>query len=145
MIRNETQRRRAIREREELVAAGSGDAKTEQRLGELEEELAEYETLRSAETQTLTADSAEAIGELLIKARIARRLTISELGELLSMSEQQVGRYEQEAWSRASLWRLAQVSEALEIEVEIRATITAQDEDAEAVPSGNFSGTQVSR
>lgn len=143
MIRNETQRRRAIREREELVAASSGDAKTDQRLGELDEELAEYEALRSGEAWTLRAEGVEAVGELLIKARIARGLTMSELGEMLSMSEQQVGRYEQEAWSRASLWRLAQVAEALELEVEIRATPTAQD--AEAVPSGNFSSTQVGR
>lgn len=126
MIRNETQRRRAIRERKELVAAASsGEANTDQRLGELERELAEYEALRSGEARTLAADGLENVGELLIKARIARGLTMSELGELLSMSEQQVGRYEQESWSRASLWRLEQVAGALELEVDIRASLSS--------------------
>lgn len=127
MIRNETQHRRAIREREDLAASSSGNATTDQRLRELDSEIAEYEALRSGEVDAISEQGVAAMGELLVKARLARGLTMSELGGLLSMTEQQVGRYEQEAWRRASLWRLAQVAEALNLDVDIRASLTVEE------------------
>lgn len=120
MIRNEAQRRRALADREKLVARGSrgsGEKTTEdgrgRRLDELDGELAEYEALRSGEVRTLSSEGVKSIGELLIKARLARGLTLADLGELLSMTEQQVGRYEQESWRRASLWRLGEAADVL--------------------------------
>jgi transcriptional regulator with XRE-family HTH domain len=58
-----------------------------------------------------------AIAELLIKARIARGWSQTQLASALGIAVQQVQRYEASGYASASLTRLADVAKALGIDV----------------------------
>ena len=83
----------------------------------LEEEISEYEQLKSGEVQKLYFDSFSQLSEALIKARIVRGLTQEQLANRLGLKTQQVQRYESTNYVAASLERISKVIEALNIEI----------------------------
>ncbi|HQY10262.1 MAG: helix-turn-helix transcriptional regulator [Burkholderiales bacterium] len=89
----------------------------EDQLSALEAELADYDALQRTEPTTLEADSIVGIGEALIKARIARRLTHRELAERMQLAEQQVQRWEATRYRGVAAERLQQVADALRLRV----------------------------
>lgn len=82
---------------------------TESQLSELQEELAEYEALRSGGQPMLELDSFDELPRTLIRARIASGLTQKELGGRLGLKEPQIQRYEATEYASASLGRLQHV------------------------------------
>ncbi len=86
-------------------------------LQDLQNELREYEALRTGEVKTRVFHSFLQIPEALIEGRIARRLTQKALGERLGVPEQQIQRYERTRYSGVGVERLQQVADALEIKV----------------------------
>ncbi|MBL7649364.1 MAG: helix-turn-helix domain-containing protein [Candidatus Hydrogenedentes bacterium] len=82
-------------------------------LGELREEMAEYEALKSGLVQDIEIDSLDALPRALIRARIASGMSQKQLAERLGLKEQQVQRYETSAYAGASLTRLRDISGAL--------------------------------
>lgn len=92
---------------------------------DLEREISEYEDLKEGRLLSFGADNLDSLGELITKARIARGLTQAELGELLGMTQQQVARYERDGWQKVSLWRLAEIADALGLDLSIRARLPA--------------------
>jgi HTH-type transcriptional regulator/antitoxin HigA len=92
---------------------------------DLEREISEYDDLKEGRLLSFVAEDLDSVGELLTKARIACGLTQAELGELLGMSQQQVARYERDGRQRISLWRLAEASGALGLDLSIRARLPA--------------------
>ena len=78
----------------------------------LRAELAEYEALKS---QSLTLDTAplEALGEDLIKARIATGMSQASLAKSLRLKPQQIQRYEASKYASASLSRVLEVARVL--------------------------------
>jgi HTH-type transcriptional regulator / antitoxin HigA len=94
---------------------------------DLEREISEYEDLKEGRLLSFGADDLDSLGELLTKARIARGLTQAELGEILSMTQQQVQRYERDGWQKISLWRLAEAADALGLDLSIRARLPASN------------------
>jgi DNA-binding XRE family transcriptional regulator len=94
-------------------------------IGDLEREISEYEDLKEGRLLSFGADDLDSWGELLTKARIACGLTQAELGEILGMTQQQVQRYERDGWQKISLWRLAEASGALGLDLSIRARLPA--------------------
>lgn len=86
-------------------------------LRELEEQIAEYETLRDGEVSSFAVDSIEGLGVALIKARIARKLTHKALAERMQMAEQQVQRDEATFYEGASIRRLQEVANALNLRI----------------------------
>jgi len=80
-------------------------------------QISEYEHLKSGAVTVLRAESIEELPRLLIKARIARRLSQRELAEMLGINEQQIQRYEAEGYASASLRRLAEVANSLELDI----------------------------
>jgi ribosome-binding protein aMBF1 (putative translation factor) len=92
-------------------------------LDSLRAEIAEYEALRTGRHRAFDASSFSELPALLIKARIAQGLTQRDLAERLGLKEQQVQRYEATGYSSASLQRLQQVIEALQVQVSERVSL----------------------
>ena len=92
----------------------------------VQQELNEYESLKSGVIQQFEANSLAELPNVLIKARIARGLKQAELADALGMKPQQIQRYESEKYGTASLSRLMRVAEVLQLNVkeigDLRAT-----------------------
>ena len=80
-------------------------------------EIREYESLRKGGYRVFEGASFEELPRLLIQARIARGMTQRDLAERLLVREQQIQRYEATEYASASLSRVREVIEALDIEV----------------------------
>lgn len=96
-------------------------------LEQLEEQIAEYEKLRSGKYRELAY---ETFGEMLhglTKARIARGLTQKALAQKIQLKEQQVQRYEATDYASASTRRVREVLRALGAHVHGRALLTQQE------------------
>jgi DNA-binding Xre family transcriptional regulator len=83
----------------------------------LAEELADYESLRTGNVKTLFSSSVLGLADLLVRARIARGWTQAQLAEALGIAAQQVQRYESTGYASASLSRINDVAQALDIEI----------------------------
>src|SRR6266851_8324545 len=91
------------------------DALTSQ-LADLNRELADYNALRSGECRVLELTSFGDLPRALIQARIALGLSQKELAERLGLKEQQLQRYEATDYVSASIARLHEVMEALDLQ-----------------------------
>jgi HTH-type transcriptional regulator / antitoxin HigA len=92
-------------------------AALEGQLADLQEEVAEYEALRSGATTIIESPSLAELPDALIKARIARGWTQADLARALGVAEQQIQRYEASRYNSASFARLCDVASALEANV----------------------------
>jgi ribosome-binding protein aMBF1 (putative translation factor) len=88
-----------------------------------ETELAEYDRLTAGLVTRISGEGPNSLGAVITKARIARGMTLADLGDDLQMSLQQVQRYESEGWLRASLWRLQRVADVLGLRVAVEAVL----------------------
>ena len=72
-------------------------------LRDLEEELHEYETLKTGGPKILELDSLEGLPKVLIQARIAAGLTQEDLAARLGVKPQQIQRYDSQRLSDCKL------------------------------------------
>jgi len=86
-------------------------------LQELNEEVQEYERLRSGKQEVIHLDSLDALPRALVQARIASGLSQKELAERLGLKEQQIQRYEATGYASANLERITAVIEALGVKI----------------------------
>jgi HTH-type transcriptional regulator / antitoxin HipB len=86
-------------------------------IGELKQEVAEYEQLKSGNVLTFALSSIEDLPTTLIKAKIAAGLTQKDLAEKIGVQEQQIQRYEANHYGSASFDRLRTVAHALKVEI----------------------------
>ncbi len=89
----------------------------ESQLADLEAELNAYTTLQSGSVTTMFGNGFNELPDLLIKARIARGWTQRDLAHRLGLSEARIQQYEASDYSGASLSRLSEVADALNIEI----------------------------
>jgi len=89
-------------------------------IDELEENAALYEALRSGQIRTFDAEGLHDLPDILIRARIARGMSQKELADFLGLKEQQIQRYEAERYRSASLDRLIEIAEALNVRISER-------------------------
>jgi len=80
-------------------------------------QLHEYETLKSGTIEILKASTLEELPSILIRARIAKGLSQRQLAEAIGLKEQQIQRYEAEEYASANLRRLADVANALSLNI----------------------------
>ena len=83
----------------------------------LRQEIAEYEGLRQQQT-SIKITSIQDLPLALIKARIALGMTQKELADLLGVKEQQVQRDEANQYNSAGFRRIAEVADALKIQIQ---------------------------
>ena len=82
-------------------------------LADLEDELRDYERLKSGDFEFGELESVSQVPRLLIRARIARGLSQKSLAGRLGLKEQQIQRYEASEYASASLARIRSVAEVL--------------------------------
>lgn len=88
----------------------------ESQVEQLRQQVREYDELR--ETAALHLRSAEALPEILIKARVARGYTQKDLADKLKIKPQQIQKYEATAYRSASLKRILSVLKALDLDLQ---------------------------
>ena len=137
MITNERQYRITRNKAQSFVRAiGEFDAKSNERtdvharlllaereamesqLADLQEDLEEYEELKSTDLSVISVSSFEELADGLIKARIAGGLNQRALAQRLELKEQQIQRYEAERYASASYHRLCEIAHALGVRIE---------------------------
>lgn len=98
-----------------MLAKTQVDAVSSQ-VADLRKQLREYESLKSGKFDFNELMVVNRLPEMLIKARIARRMTQRDLAERIGLKEQQIQRYEATDYASASLGRIYDVVEGLMFE-----------------------------
>lgn len=101
----------------------------------LSSQVKEYEALKSGAIILLKASTLDELPDILIRARIAQGLSQRQLAKILGVKEQQIQRYESERYSSASLRKLVQVSDALEINISKVAEFKTSTKKRKDIPS----------
>ena len=132
MITNERQLQIARRDIERFQAALAGEMAeagidplilkaqhdaAEAQLRELQSEVDDYLRLRSGNVRTFRITDLSDLPRALISCRIASGMTQKDLADRLSLKEQQIQRYETQDYQGASFARIADVADAVGIEV----------------------------
>jgi HTH-type transcriptional regulator / antitoxin HipB len=86
-------------------------------IGELEQEIAEYDRLKSGQIDKWPIESLQDLPNVMIKARIAVGMTQKELAEKIGVQEQQIQRYEANNYRAVGFDRLQEVMSALDIRI----------------------------
>ncbi|MFK0010496.1 helix-turn-helix domain-containing protein [Streptomyces sp. NPDC091027] len=118
MIRNERQlavSRKKMKELREAAESATGqDREVWLSLArEILCEIDEFESVRNGKVSTFELNSLDDLPNALIKARISRRLTHSDLASRLEVSEQMIQKDEAGGYETARLDRLADVTDAM--------------------------------
>ena len=100
-----------------VIAKAQEDALRSQ-LADLENELREYESLKSGDFAMESLKTVAEVSSVLIKARIATGLSQRDLAERVGLKEQQIQRYEATDYATANLARIMGVVSALGTAVE---------------------------
>ena len=80
-------------------------------------QLQEYEALKAGVIETLKASTLKELPRIIIRARIVKKLSQKGLADLVGLKEQQIQKYEAEEYAYASLNRLAEIADALELNI----------------------------
>lgn len=100
-----------------VIARAQEDALRSQ-LGDLENELREYESLKAGDFPMESLRAVSEVPSVLIKARIATGLSQRDLAQRVGLKEQQIQRYEATDYATANLSRIMEVVSALGTAVE---------------------------
>lgn len=95
-----------------MIAQAQEDALSSQ-LADLQNELREYESLKSGDFPMESLKTVAGVPGVLIKARIAMGLSQRDLAERVGLKEQQIQRYEATDYAAANLSRIMEVASAL--------------------------------
>ena len=101
----------------------------ESQIEELRQQLVAYEELVQA--ASLHLGSAEEIGPILIKARVARGMTQKDLAEAIKIQPQQIQKYEATEYRSASLKRVLEIMRALDVDIQADVLLTCPRAAAE--------------
>ena len=89
----------------------------ESQIAEIDREIADYDLLKSGSVAFVESYALADLPRVLIQARIAQGLSQTELAERLGMKPQQIQRYEATEYTSASLARLIEIANILQVRV----------------------------
>ncbi|MBI2884778.1 MAG: helix-turn-helix transcriptional regulator [Candidatus Omnitrophica bacterium] len=134
IIKSEDQRQKTLKRIENVKAqiqrvqrergldvAKELEASTQEHIRELEEQVREYDCLRKEGVGSFRPRNISEVGQYLIKARIAARVTQAELAKQLNVSQPMVYKYELVEYQGASLEVLLKAAKALRVSLDIEA------------------------
>ena len=90
---------------------------------QLEEELREYDDLKSGELTLPNVERLDQIAPFIVKVRIAKGISQTELAKRLGVSKQVVSRYEETEYQTVAISRLQEILDAIGVKALI--TLTA--------------------
>jgi HTH-type transcriptional regulator / antitoxin HigA len=85
------------------------------KVSELRSEIRDFDRLKAGNLEQIGVTEIRALGEALIKARVARGLSQKSLAEVAGLKEQQIQRYEKELYQTANLKRLSLIAQSLNV------------------------------
>lgn len=80
---------------------------------QLEDELREYEELKSGELKLPKIDRLDQIAPFVVKLRIAKGVSQTELAQRLGVSKQVISRYEESDYQTVGVARLQEILDAI--------------------------------
>lgn len=86
-------------------------------ISDIESEIAEYALLKTGQITLSETSALSELPRVLIQARIAKGISQTELAERLNMKPQQIQRYEASNYMSASLARLIEIANTLEVKI----------------------------
>jgi HTH-type transcriptional regulator / antitoxin HigA len=132
MIKSDAQRERTVAQMEgfQQALAKVGEGKPEKRstairgsyesmIRQLEEELSEYDRLKSGEVDLPHVERLDQIAPFITRIRIAKGVSQTELARRLGVSKQVISRYEESDYQTASLTRLQNILDAIGIKTDV--------------------------
>jgi HTH-type transcriptional regulator/antitoxin HipB len=99
---------------------------------DLSNQLDDYERLTKAAVNEFEGYSLRDLAKLLIGARLAQNLSQKDLGDKLGIQEQQIQRYEQDDYTKASWGRILEVVGALGLNISMEKFKVRRDTQTEA-------------
>ena len=112
----------------------------EGQISDLEDEVAAYVSLRSGETTSIHMDTLSDLPRALIDFRIASGLTQGQLADRLQIKEQQIQRYESQVYSGASFQRIADIVNALGVDVPTHLELTQPSSEDAIIKRAELAG-----
>jgi HTH-type transcriptional regulator/antitoxin HigA len=86
---------------------------------QLEDDLREYEDLRSGELTLPKVERLDQIAPFVAKIRIARGVSQTELAQRLGVSKQVISRYEETEYQTVSIGRMQEILDAMGVTVNV--------------------------
>jgi len=95
--------------------AGAVRASYEGMIRQLEDELREYDELKSGELTLPNVERLDRIAPFVVKMRIAKGISQTELASRLGVSKQVISRYEETEYQTVAIARLQEILDAIGI------------------------------
>ena len=132
MIKSDAQRERTVAQIEGFrralgkVAEEKADKRSaairgsyEGMIRQLEEELREYDQLKSGELKLPKMDRLDEIAPFIVKLRIAKGVSQTELANRLGVSKQVISRYEESDYQSVGIARLQEILDAIGVKTAV--------------------------
>jgi len=91
----------------------------ESMIRQLEDELGEYDRLKSGEVALPHVDRLDQIAPFITRIRIAKRVSQTELARRLGVSKQVISRYEESEYQTVAISRLQEIFDAIGIKADV--------------------------
>jgi ribosome-binding protein aMBF1 (putative translation factor) len=132
MIKSDAQRERTVAQIEGFqqalakVGAGKPDKRSaairgsyQSMIGQLEDELREYDQLKSDELALPHVERLDQIAPFIARIRIAKGVSQTELARRLGVSKQVISRYEESEYQTVAISRLQEILDAIGIKADV--------------------------